>query len=205
MKLAYRLIRSRTGYATVLTAFLIAGGCSSLAGPEDRWKQFRNAPETEEEQARHIAHLLHYAGRVPHLSEPDLRWEYIRLKPAEEVDAPSADRLKLALFLSAAPVPFRDDARAEKILHDYLQMTDGKGYGLSRDLAEFVLLFVQERVSYKNRLESQQQQHAKTMRVQRRALAREKEQRKILDEKLEALLAIEKSLTERDERNGTAP
>jgi len=147
---------------------------------------------------------VRYAARIPGLSEPDLRWELIRLKHAEDPSADPYDRLKLAVFLTAAPAPFRDDARAQQLFGDYLQAT-GEGVGPGRDFAEVLRLVVQERQNYQRTMQSEERRGSESLKKLRRELAQEKERREALEKKLEAFLAIEKNLTGRDERSPPTP
>lgn len=144
--------------------------------------------EVETRQDSALAGLVHYAQSIRTLSDDVLKQEHQRItNRVKYMNEVSNERIKLALLLSLPSAPFRDDQQAERILTDYL-LNDTGGLQELRDFINLQLNVIGER-----------QKLVHTLQTTKDELALERKEVKTLQEQLEALKAIEKSIDERDE------
>lgn len=132
------------------------------------------------------AQLLAYAQRLRTLSSDDLQRERDAAARGLVQKKTAADRLRMALLLTGPDPRFRDDARAAALLQEVVK---GKGGGSPalKNLAALLLQVAEERLRQEERCQTLAD---KAKEEQKRADA--------LQQKLDALKAIEKNIINRD-------
>jgi len=182
---------SRRRVAAPLALLLAAGllnACTALkSAPDapvtgraaaDRRVEFGPLP-ADDNQA--VAVLLAYVQRLRSLNYEDMRREYVAANQAYARSRADEQRLRLGLVLVAPNAAVRDDARAAGLFESALAER-----GRAGGLGQFVNLL-------------------QGMLAERGRQVREEQRRTdALQQKLDALKAIEQSMSERDTRNGAA-
>lgn len=178
-----------------------AGGAAASGGPVGAVLQpFRRVAEADE-----VASQLEYFGRMAALPLDDLRREYSAVAESFARSGTEADRLRLALLLSAPGAPFRDDARLVSLI-EAAPPHQGAGASPRRDLLGLLLRLAGER----QRLAAAAREEQKRIETQGRdevrrleGLLRDEQRRADeLRQKLDALLAIEREMRNRLPRTG---
>lgn len=121
-----------------------------------------------------VKRLLAYAARSRSFSPQRLQAEYAAASEAEHARPNAEARIRLAILLTHPRAPFRDDARARRLLHEAADARAGIG-----DLARLLDAAVDQRADLEG------------------ALARERSRRAELQHKLEQLKTIEQEIDRR--------
>lgn len=170
------------GIALLAGVLLLACACapytrtaaSPSPAPDVAEPQTTPVPKAQAHAAdpRRLERLLAYAARSRSFTPERLKSEYAALRAAGG-DGPDA-RIRLAILLAHPRAPFRDDARARRLLRQAARERTGVG-----DLARLLQREVDHRVGLE------------------RALARERARRVELQRKLEQLKTIEQEIERR--------
>lgn len=139
---------------------------------------------TERDRLKQLNGIMRYEQLLQNFSPEDLEFERIRLETAPEKATDSA-RIKLALLYNTKEAPFHDTDRAKEILRSCLER-NGSTRKEMRNLSNLILSMLEEITAQE-----------KNMAIIKAELARERIQKQILKEQLDALKAIEKSINER--------
>ena len=170
----------------VLLPWLLFAGCSAVSTrqPSVIEPQAEVLRETGDNAhaGEELAALLAYFDYVKKLPAPDLGKEYAQARQAFAKEASDKNRLQLALLLSLPQAAFHDDARALNLLEPLL-----KERGALRNFAALLNLHLAER---KRLDDNVQTLNAKIKDEQKHSEA--------LQQKLEALINLEKNLIERE-------
>jgi len=132
-----------------------------------------------------VVTLLRYSRLIGELNEEDLGKEFEKLDHAEQDSPSQRGKLKLAVLLSMPASRFYDEKRAETVLNQVLKESEGKTPAL-KEYAHLLLTTLKQRSSFQKMYEDL---HKK--------LQKERTERKQLQQQLEALKSIEKSITTR--------
>jgi hypothetical protein len=130
-------------------------------------------------ETRAVIGLLDDFQRWQGMQADELRRELATASQAYAASAPDTDRVRLALLLSIPNTPFRDDWRAMALLAPVAAPADSTENGPIQKFAELLLRQITERVN---------------------DLRDEKKRGDELAQKLEALRAIERSISEREQK-----
>jgi hypothetical protein len=142
-------------------------------------------------QESHVVSVIYYYRYLHSLSEGELEREHAHAKQDLSEKHQPISRLRMGLILGIPQAPFKDYHQSQKFLEDYILDPAVQ----DPTLKEFLLIVS----SYAQELENQQnrRQHLE------KDWKDEKKERELLQEKLEELKTIEKSLLERE--NKTRP
>jgi len=132
-----------------------------------------------------VVTLMRYSRLIGELNEDDLGKEFEKLDTAVQDSPSQRGKLKLAVLLSMPASRFYDEKRAETILNQVLKESEGKTPAL-KEYAHLLLTTLKQRSSFQQMYEDL---HKK--------LQKESAERKQLQQQLEALKSIEKSITTR--------
>jgi len=132
-----------------------------------------------------VVTLLRYSRLIGELGEEDLGKEFEKLEKSVQDSPSQRGKLKLAVLLSMPASRFYDEKRAESILNEVLNQSEGKMPAL-KEYAHLLLINLKQRSSFQQMYEDL---HKK--------LQKERNERKQLQQQLEALKSIEKSITTR--------
>lgn len=174
----------------LVMAILGAAGCALIAPQtstsEPQRSRWPNASRTTNEAET----LVQYAVYLRRLSVPELNREHDVMRQQVAKSRTDLNRAQLVLFYALPGLPLRDDARALAILESL-----GKE-ATSLVVRNFALLLLSLVADNKRLDDSVQNLSSKLKEEQRQSVQ--------LQQKLEALKSIEKSLSERD-RGKTPP
>ncbi len=146
-----------------------------------------NEQATQKDSMDKIVSILSYDQFIHGMQAEDLELERDLLETSMDT-ASDAALIKLALLYSHKDAPFYDAARAQSILQSCTEFNAGS----SIEIRSFSTLIGELLV------ETVDQQ--KALKATRNALNKERSQRKILQEQLDALKAIEESINDRSNR-----
>jgi hypothetical protein len=198
-------MRTRLFVAALITC--CGAGCVSpqREAAVDSFPQ-RQVVETVETDADR---LLNYYAYMAGLQGDVLLQEYQRVQEAYHSDPSDFHRMQLIMLLSAQSAPFRDTRLAQNLLRAWL----GEEYNVYSKLYPLALLYRNylaelerqdetiERASDELReARAQAQQKGERIAQQASEIATEKQRSTDLQEKLDALLEMEKALIERGQK-----
>lgn len=153
--------------------------------------------------------LLGYFQRVSAMSAEELRREYTSVNQAFTKDKNESYRLKLVLLLSVPGAAFRDDVRLVNLLES-AQGRNGDSDSPQRELISLLYKLTAERVRLAAQAkEDQRKYEAQAVQArdeQKRLEQQAKDEQRRADElqqKLDALMAIERELRQRAPQRGT--
>ena len=157
-------------------------------------------------EADEVVALLAYFQRVSAMGAEDLRREYNTVNAAFNKDKIESQRLKLALLLSVPQAPFGDDKRLISLL-ETAPTRNAPADSPQRELLTLLQKLTAERVRQVNlSKEEQKRTDTQTRDEQKRLEQQVKDEQKRADElqqKLDALLAIDRDLRHRAPQRGT--
>ena len=130
---------------------------------------------------------LHYFSRMRGLQSEELDREYAAALKALEKQKTSANRIKLAFLLGLSNGGFRDDARATALLNEVLD--DKKDNGSLGNLAALLVYQINEQKRQEERYQKANQ-----------SMKDEQKRANQLEQKLDALKNIEKSIIQRESK-----
>lgn len=132
-----------------------------------------------------VVTLMRYSRLIGELSEEALGTEFEKLEKAVKNNPSTRGNLKLAVLLSMPASRFYDEKRAEAILNQVLKQSEGRTPAL-KEYAHLLMTTLKQRSSFQQMYEDL---HKK--------LQKERSERKQLQQQVEALKSIEKSITTR--------
>ena len=135
-----------------------------------------------------VVTLMRYSRLLGELKEQELNEEFEKIDAAYQQAHTDRGMLKLAVLLSLPASKFYDEKRASQLLKEYLRGSKTSQPAL-REYAHMLLRNLQQRSSFQTMYEELHQK-----------LERERNERKQLQLKLEALKSIEKSITKRQNK-----
>ncbi len=196
----------RTGIAVAVLITCCGAGCvSQPKAPVDSIPQ-RQVVETVETDADR---LLNYYAYMVALQGDVLLQEYQRVQGAYHSDPSDFHRMQLIMLLSSPSAPFRDTRLAQDLLKAWL----GEEYNVYSKLYPLALLYRNYLAELERRdetidragdelREAREQAQQQNARITRQAseIATEKQRSTELQEKLDALLEMEKNLIERGQK-----
>jgi len=197
-------MRTRIAVAAMITC--CGAGCvSQPKAPVDTFPQ-RQVVETVETDADR---LLNYYAYMAGLQGDVLLQEYQRVQGAYHSDPSDFHRLQLVMLLSSPSAPFRDTQLAQNLVKAWL----GEEYNAYSKLYPLALLYRNYLAELEGRREAieraggelrearaQAQQQNERIARQASEIATEKQRSTELQEKLDALLEMEKNLIERGQK-----
>ncbi|MFV2055113.1 MAG: hypothetical protein ACC707_01545 [Thiohalomonadales bacterium] len=134
--------------------------------------------------------LLRYSRFISEMSEADLNKEFDKIDATNNVEYSNRGLLKMVVLLSLPKSEFYDERRAEGILNDFIN--DGKNN--TPALTEYAHLLLSNLKLREDHWKLYDDLHQK--------LTNERAQRKKLQQKLDELKSIEKSITKRQKEAG---
>lgn len=156
-------------------------------------------------EADEVVALLAYYQRVSALAAEDLRREYNAVNLAFNKDKSESQRLKLALLLSVPQAPYSDDKRLLSLL-EAAPSRNAPADSPQRELLTLLQKLTAERVRQVNQTKDEQKRaDSQTRDEQKRVEQQLKDEQKRADElqqKLDALLAIDRDLRHRAPQRG---
>jgi len=169
------------GILVLLLAGVLTGCSLSMPSLQDR---LALPPSLSSETTS----LLVYANTLGSWPRNRVRAELARLEKARCPESPdSPDCLRLAMLLGLTGAPERDDARARTLLTSYLAARPaGAEPDGERELAALLLATLDDR-----------RRQTRELRNAEAALARERSERRTLQQQLDQLKAIEESINRR--------
>jgi hypothetical protein len=167
-------------------ALLVTSGCMSLKQAEPPKPPPKPEPWRSElpASASDVDALIHYTASVRRLVAAELTREHDSVKQAVAKNQSDVNRLRLAIIYSLPGTPLHDDAKCLAILDAVIKEASATPV---RNFASFL----QTMVTDNKRLDDNGQTLAQK-------LKEEQKQNEQLQQKLEALKSIEKSLSDRD-------
>ncbi len=197
-------MRTRIAVAALIACF--GAGCvSQPKTPVDRFPQ-RQVVETVETDADR---LLNYYAYMAGLQGDVLLQEFQRVQGAYHSDPSDFHRMQLIMLLSSPSAPFRDTQLAQNLVKAWL----GEEYNAYSKLYPLVLLYRNYLAELESRREAiehaggelrearaQAQLQNERITQQASEIAAEKQRSTELQEKLDALLEMEKNLIERGQK-----
>jgi hypothetical protein len=145
--------------------------------------------ESETNNTVSVVDVLRYSRYIAGLKDQKLAYEYMQSQQAFAADHSDINRLRFAILISVPHSPVRDGTAAHKLLADYLAQDIKKDQGM-RDLAALVLRHLEE--------QARQEAHFEALKRELKILQAANHD---LQEKLNALTSIEKSINERQDAN----
>jgi hypothetical protein len=167
--------------AALLLCGLLFGGCSFMKSPYD------TSARQSTGQPNNVDGYLAYFRYASSISGEELKKEYAVINQAYAKTKNDNSRLQLALLLSLPNTSFRDDARALSLLKEYLTSKANESSQL-KDFALLLFAHIAEHRRQEERLKSEQ--------IRSEELGQQLQE---LEQKLEALKGIEKSIIERQQ------
>ncbi|KPK35404.1 MAG: hypothetical protein AMJ66_01335 [Betaproteobacteria bacterium SG8_40] len=197
-------MRTRIAVAALITC-CVAGCASQPKAPVDRYPQ-RQVVETVETDADR---LLNYYAYMTGLQGDVLLQEYQRVQGAYHSDPSDFHRMQLIMLLSSPSAPFRDTQLAQNLLKAWLEV-EYNAYSKLYPLALLYRNYLSELEGRRDAIErageelreakAQVQQQDEQIARQASEIAAQKQRSSELQEKLNALLEMEKNLIERGQK-----
>lgn len=182
----------------LLTATILVAGCAPTPQrPTEPIPQLQLVETLETDADR----LLDYYAYMINLQGDTLLREYRHVKKANGENPNDFNRMQLIMLLSSPSAPFRNNELAQTMLKDWLQ-DDYHRYSKLRPLALLYDNYLSElgrqtRVINQTRKDLRQSKEASAR--QSKELGAAQEHSKELQEKLDALMEMEKNLIERQQ------
>ena len=174
------------GIALLVGTLLFLSACApfsrtstSVSPPSPAVAAAEPAPLPDQDEPKpadlqRLERLLAYAARIRSFTGDRLKTEYAAVRAAERRQASPEGRVRLAILLAHPRAPFRDDARARRLLRQAARERSAIG-----DLARLLHREADQRAGLE------------------RALAHERDRRAELQQKLEQLKTIEQEIDRR--------
>ena len=184
-------------YCGILCLIGVVSGCESV-GTLDPQHQHRRSVYTDrwEFNGGEALTMLSYYRWIHQCNGDERQLEYERLSSGLKPEDVRKNRLRLSLLLSLPDAPFRDDHRAQALLHAYLD----SGHLSQEDdtaFAMFLLDVLKEREQQKV-VVGQLQDRLKDFLYVKDELNRERATRHKLEKQMKQLKAIEENLIKRE-------
>lgn len=170
-------------FLSVLLGFATLGGCAALKSLEPGGSEYWVKPGSPR-PANEVESLLTYFEYAKKLPGPDLNREHERIKQTFVNGRSDFTRLRYALLLTMPNSTFRDEGRALALLEPLLK----EGAAASPALRSFAY-FLNAGITEHRRIEESANQK----------LREEQKRSETLEQKLDAIKSIEKTIIEREQ------
>lgn len=192
---------------SAVAMIVLVAACGNLGGSASSPEWGRNPAQDEPwlkgvSAGNRTESLLHWFDHARRLSAAEWSREHEQLRQHFGADKSDFTRLRLGMLLAAPNAPAREQARAASVLEPLTRDANGRDPGL-RALAQLVAADIAERRRLAEELQSATQQLQSTTQQLQSATQRQKEdaaRATDLEQKLEALKAIEQNLQHRKQK-----